>query len=319
MREISEKRKLKEARRHLLHLTRETSQKIYLIWLNFAIQIFRIICGLTFISRITYRYAHDLKLVEHLLYFKNLPAEFDGYKILFLTDIHADKVRNIESTLLEMIDRIDFDICAMGGDYAYRYKGKNIQFVKDFTSRLVTRIKLKGKQVYGVLGNHDVYVFGEFLEQQGVKMLINEAVKIEKNNSYIYLSGIDDASYYRTHDFYSCEENIYPPDAFKILLSHSPDIYRQAYKFHYSLALNGHTHGGQICLPGGFPVITNTKAPRKMAKGCWKYRDLQGITSNGIGCSAFTGRLFCSPEVNIITLKKEYLESKKWWSIPANQ
>lgn len=304
MRAISEKRKLKETRRHLLYLTGETSQKLYLLFLNLAIQVFRIICYLTFISRIAYRYAHDLKLIEYQLYFENLPAEFDGYKILFLTDFHADKVRNIEARLLETIGRIDFDVCAMGGDYAYRYKGKNIQIVKDFASRLVTCIALKGKKMYGILGNHDIYIFGEFLEQLGVRMLVNEAVKIEKNNSCIYLSGIDDASYYRTHNFYSCEEIICNPGAFKILLSHTPDTYRQADKFHYSLALNGHTHGGQICLPGGIPVVTNMKTSRKMAKGYWKFKGLQGITSNGIGCSGFTGRLFCPPEVITIILKK---------------
>ncbi len=303
MRSISEKRKIKEARRHLLYLTRETKQKIYILFLNLAIQLFRFICKVTFISRIAYKNAHSLKLTQHQLYFENLPDSFDGYKILFITDIHIDKVQDIQSSFLELIDKAEFDICAMGGDYAYRYKGKNIQVVKNFTSRLINIIKQKGKGIYGVLGNHDLYIFGQFLEQQGARLLVNEAVKIERNNSFIYLAGIDDASYYRTHDFYSCEEDM-SPSGFKILLSHTPDIYRQADIFHYPLVLCGHTHGGQICLPGGIPVVTNTKAPRKMARGLWKFKRLQGITSNGIGCSGFTGRFFCPPEAILITLKK---------------
>ncbi|MEI6055553.1 MAG: metallophosphoesterase [Lentisphaerota bacterium] len=285
-------------------MTRDTRQKIYILALNFAIQVFRIIFKITFVSRIAYKHAHDLKLTEHKFYFESLPLEFDGYKILFLTDIHADKVQNIEARLLEIIDRVEFDICTLGGDYAHRYKGKNIQIVKNFASNLIARIKFKGKEIYGILGNHDIYAFGQFLEESGVKMLINESVKIEKNKACIYLSGIDDASYYRTHDFYSCEEGIDTVNPFKILLSHTPDTYKQADKFHYLLSLNGHTHGGQICLPGGIPVVTNTKAPRRMAKGYWKFKGLQGITSNGIGCSGFTGRLFCPPEVITITLKR---------------
>lgn len=304
MRPISEKRKLKEARRHLLYLTRETKQKIYILALNFAIQVFRIIFKVTLFSKIAYKNAHDLKLTEHQLYFESLPLEFDGFKILFLSDLHFDKIQNMENLILETIGRAEFDICVMGGDYAYRYKGKNIQIVKNFAASLIACIKSKGKEVYGILGNHDLYVIGQFLEQLGVKMLINESVKIEKNKSCIYLSGIDDASYYRTHDFYSCEENIDTVNPFKILLSHTPDTYKQADKFHYLLSLNGHTHGGQICLPGGIPVVTNTKAPRKMAKGYWKFKGLHGITSNGIGCSGFTGRLCCPPEVISITLKK---------------
>lgn len=305
MRPISEKRKTKEARRHFLYLTRETSQKIYLICLNLAIQLFRMICNITSISKIAYRHAHDLKYIEKVFYFENLPEGFDGYRILFLTDIHIDKVQNLADKLLKIIDEAQFDICVMGGDYAYRYKGKNIQITKDFYSKLILLLKGKNKEIYGILGNHDLYAFGQFLEQIGVIMLLNESVRLQKNNSSIYLSGIDDASYYHTHDFYSCEEGINSSDAFKILLSHTPDIYQQADKFHYSLSLSGHTHGGQICLPGGFPVITNTKTPKKIAKGYWNYNHLQGITSNGIGCSAFTGRLFCPPEVIAVLLKKE--------------
>lgn len=272
--------------------------------LNSCIKIFGLILRITRLSKMAHKQALDLKLTEHEISFPNLPAEFDGYSVLFMTDFHIDLVQAIEEKILDVVKNTQFDICLFGGDYAYKYKGKRIKITKDFASRLVNSLNDKGIPVIGALGNHDIYDFGLFLESLGVKMLLNESVRIDKNNSHIYISAIDDAYFYKSYDFNLCEEAVSTENSFKILISHTPETYRHAKKHGYSLILCGHTHGGQVCLPGGLPVITHAKTPRRMAKGRWQYGDLHGITSNGIGCSAYAGRFFCPPEIILIKLRK---------------
>lgn len=63
--------------------------------------------------------------------------------------------------------------------------------------------------------------------------------------------------------------------------------------------LSGHTHGGQICLPGGFALIKLAKVPRKMLAGAWQYEGLQGYTSRGTGSCGVAARFFCPPEITI--------------------
>ena len=64
-----------------------------------------------------------------------------------------------------------------------------------------------------------------------------------------------------------------------------------------SLLLNGHTHGGQICLPGGVPITLDARCPRQMGAGAWAYGDMQGYTSVGAGSCIVPVRLNCLPEV----------------------
>ncbi len=84
-----------------------------------------------------------------------------------------------------------------------------------------------------------------------------------------------------------------------ILLAHSPEIYKQACYAGFQLMLCGHTHGGQICLPGGFPLIVNAQCPRRICRGAWRYDSLQGYTSSGCGSSIVPARFNCPPEVTI--------------------
>jgi hypothetical protein len=70
------------------------------------------------------------------------------------------------------------------------------------------------------------------------------------------------------------------------------------------LYLCGHSHGGQICLPGERPIITHCRCPRSYKAGPWQHETMRGYTSRGVGTSLFPIRLFCKPEIIIHTLKK---------------
>jgi predicted MPP superfamily phosphohydrolase len=94
-----------------------------------------------------------------------------------------------------------------------------------------------------------------------------------------------------------------PGDEFSILLSHTPEIYRQAAHADFDLLLSGHTHGGQICLPGAIPVTLDSVLPRRMGSGLWKYHDMVGHTSVGVGSSIVPVRINCPPEITLHHLR----------------
>ena len=90
-----------------------------------------------------------------------------------------------------------------------------------------------------------------------------------------------------------------PAGAFSILLSHTPEIYRQAAHAGFDVLLAGHTHGGQICLPGGIPITLDSNLPRTMGAGAWMYHGMTGYTSVGAGSSVVAVRLNCLPEITL--------------------
>jgi uncharacterized protein len=94
-------------------------------------------------------------------------------------------------------------------------------------------------------------------------MLLNESVAIDRGGALIYLAGVDDAHFYRADNIEKAAAEI-PQGYVSVLLSHTPEIYRQAAHAGFSLMLSGHTHGGQICLPGGIPTRHKASHPRPL-------------------------------------------------------
>jgi predicted MPP superfamily phosphohydrolase len=141
------------------------------------------------------------------------------------------------------------------------------------------------------------------LERMGVRMLLNEHVTIERGDAHMFVAGIDDAHFYRFDNIEKAAAEI-PREAFSILLSHTPEIYRQASHAGFDLMLSGHTHGGQICLPGGIPVTLGSDLPRRMGRGAWNHHDMVGYTSAGAGSGVVPVRFNCLPEVTVHTLRK---------------
>jgi predicted MPP superfamily phosphohydrolase len=161
--------------------------------------------------------------------------------------------------------------------------------------------------VTGILGNHDWLEMVPGLEQCGIRMLLNEAQALEKGSEAIWLLGLDDVHYYETGDLDKAV-GAAPTDAVRILLVHSPEIIPEAFTAGMDLYLCGHSHGGQICLPGGKPIITHCRCPRSYKAGPWQHESMRGYTSRGVGTSLFPIRLFCQPEIIIHTLHKAPIE-----------
>jgi predicted MPP superfamily phosphohydrolase len=153
-----------------------------------------------------------------------------------------------------------------------------------------------------VLGDHDTIQMVPAMEAMGIRMLLNECEVIVRGDQRIYLAGIDDAHFFRVDNIEKAASQI-PKDEFSILLSHTPEIYRQAAHTDFNLLLSGHTHGGQICLPGSIPIILDAVLPRRMGAGAWQYHNMTGYTSVGAGSSVVPVRLNCPPEITLHCLR----------------
>ena len=191
-------------------------------------------------------------------------------------------------------------ICAfLTGDYRAATFG-NFEDALALIRRILARIE---RPLYGVLGNHDTIRMVPDLEAMGIRMLLNECEPIEREAATIYLAGIDDAHFYRVDNIEKAGSRI-PHDVFSILLSHTPEIYRQAAYAGFDLLLSGHTHGGQICLPGSIPLTLGSVLPRRFGAGAWTYHNMAGYTSTGVGSSIVPVRINCLPEVTLHRLRR---------------
>jgi hypothetical protein len=234
-------------------------------------------------------------LVRHNdLRFAALPPAFDGFTILHISDMQVDMNADAMRRLTELVGDLQYDLCALTGDY----RGKTFgPFQATLDGMAHVRAHLKAP-IYGVLGNHDTIRMIPGLEAMGIRMLINECDVIERGGQRIYLAGIDDAHYFRVDNIEKAGSEI-PDGEFSILLSHTPEIYRQAAHADFNLMLSGHTHGGQICLPGSIPVTLDSVLPRSFGAGAWRYHNMIGYTSVGAGSSIVPVRFNCPPEITL--------------------
>ncbi len=244
------------------------------------------------------RNAGAIRVVRREIPLPALPAAFDGYTVLHLSDIHADMSDAILHALIGCVRELSYDLCVLTGDFRAQTRGPWEPAVEGM-ERL--RVHLRDT-VYGVLGNHDSIRMVPRLEAAGMRMLLNESAVIQRSGATLYLAGIDDAHYYRVDNLQRAHQDI-PANAVSILLSHTPEPYRHAAHAGFSVMLCGHTHGGQLCLPGGIPILTDCNCPRRYARGEWRHGDMLGYTSVGAGSSIVDVRLNCPPEVTLHTLR----------------
>jgi predicted MPP superfamily phosphohydrolase len=245
------------------------------------------------------RNAEQIQIRNNHIGRKTLPKHFDGFTLLHISDLHADISEGAMRRLIELLPGVSYDVCVLTGDYRGATYGP-FDAALESLGRVSDRLK---GPVYGVLGNHDTILMVPELEEMGIRVLLNECDTISRGGEAIYLAGIDDAHFYRVDNIEKAVSEI-PDDGFSILLSHTPEIYRQAAHAGFDLLLSGHTHGGQICLPGSIPITLSSVLPRHMGSGPWNYGDMIGYTSVGVGCAVMPVRLNCFPEITLHHLRR---------------
>ena len=259
-----------------------------------AHSVIRTTLQLTGLYRRGRRNADRVRVTHNAVWFKQLPPLFDGFTILHISDMHADLSDGAIRTLIGLVDDLRYDLCVLTGDYRGKTYGP---FEAALSGVAQVQARLNGP-VYGVLGNHDTIRMVPGLEAMGIRMLLNECATIARGDQRLHVAGIDDAHYFRVDNIEkAC--SLIPDGEFSILLSHTPEIYRQAAHAGFNFLLSGHTHGGQICLPGSIPITLDAALPRRMGAGAWQYQGMTGYTSVGAGSSIIAVRFNCPPEITL--------------------
>jgi predicted MPP superfamily phosphohydrolase len=229
-----------------------------------------------------------------------LPPEFDGAGVMLITDLHAGPFLSPAALrgVFDRLQRLQPDLLLLGGD---------------MTTSLVAEMERQRTQfgtlraplgVFAVLGNHDHYTgdpaaMRAFMEECGVTVLHNRSVTLQRNDQRITLCGIDDLQSGEP-DLERALQNV-PDGVTTILLSHNPDIFFEAARRGVALVFSGHTHGGQIRIPG-LPVLVRMSRYR-LDHGHYETDGAQLVVSRGLGVTGMPLRFACSPEAIFLRLR----------------
>jgi predicted MPP superfamily phosphohydrolase len=245
------------------------------------------------------RNALAIEVRHHEVQLHYLPSAFDGVVLLHLADLHFGMNDQFLDALVRRIQPLRYDLCVLTGDYRALTYGPYSTALEGL-ERL--RAVIKGP-AYATLGNHDTICMVPAMERMGYQLLVNEAKSVVRDGEAIYLAGVDDANFYHMANVEQAAREI-PAGAVSILLSHTPETYYRAGQAGFDMMLCGHTHGGQICLPGGIPIRTEAASPRRFVRGSWQDGKMIGYTSAGAGTCIVDARLNCPPEVTLHQLQR---------------
>jgi len=253
---------------------------------------------------------HELEIIERTFYIRNLPPAFDGFRIVQFSDIHLEDYTE-DFFLQQVIDRVNAltpDLLLVTGDFVSRGP-LAVEYSYAAASRCAELLRgLACPQRYGILGNHDANVGArivrDHMENNGLPLLVNEHVRIERQGQHIILSGLDDYAYGEPNISLAIPEK---PDAPVILMVHEPD-YAVNIANHrrgplVDLILSGHTHGGQVRIPGFRPLALPPYG-KLFPEGHFRIGpSIQLYVNRGIGTVGVPFRFNCPPEITVATLR----------------
>lgn len=241
-----------------------------------------------------------------------LPAAFSGFRIVQLSDVHNAVFGKANARLLEKVKAAKPDLLVLTGDLI---DSEDTDDALALTGQLA-----QIAPCYYVTGNHEAWQRKAFetmekeLERQGIRVLHNEAVELERGGETIRLFGVDDPAFMGEAGRYlsSAEllENVLGQverdDSYTILLSHRPEAFAAYAAAKLDLVFTGHAHGGQCRLPfvGGL-IAPNQGFFPKYDAGLYEEGMTKMIVSRGLGNSVIPVRVNNRPELVVVTLKAE--------------
>ena len=250
-----------------------------------------------------------LQKTEYSVSAEELPAGFDGFRILQISDLHNAEFGTNNEKLLKMIEKAEPDIIVLTGDLVDSNR-TDIDIAIRFTEEAV-----KLAPTYYVCGNHESRI-GEYealktgMDAAGVVILENETVMLEREGDRITLMGVVDPTFgagYLTGDertIMATQLVELETDDYTILLSHRPELFTLYAAAEIDLVFSGHAHGGQFRLPfiGGLFAPGQGWLPEYDA-GTFTEGNTTMVVSRGLGASSFPLRFNNRPEIVVVTLE----------------
>lgn len=256
--------------------------------------------NLTHVARAAITEPYMLTIEHERIAIKRLPAAFESFRIVQLSDIHHGPFSDptqIERAV-ETANRLKPDIIALTGDYI----SKERHYAAPCAEMLG---KLRARHgVYAILGNHDHWVdaalITDLFRAEGINVLINEGMRFELNGDAFWLAGVDDTMVGLEDIPLALAGS--REDEVKLLLAHNPIVLRRAARAGVDLVLSGHTHGGQVALRSETSV---SGGPRKrFLKGLGRLGSTQIYVNRGLGTVVLPIRYGCPPEVSLLELRR---------------
>ncbi len=252
---------------------------------------------------------HEIDITQRTFLIRNLPAAFDGFRIVQFSDIHLEEYTE-EFFLRRVIHEVNAlkpDLLLVTGDFVTR-SARPLATSLEAASRCAALLStLTCPQRFGVLGNHDAAVGSRVIRAHmadyGLPLLVNESVRIERDKQHIFLTGLDDFDFGMPNLSTALPQQ---PDAPVLLMVHEPD-YADKITTHplgrfVDLIFSGHTHGGQVRLPF-LPPLGLPPNGRHYVEGHYLIGATQLYVNRGIGTVGLPIRFNCPPEITVATLR----------------
>jgi len=280
------------------------------------------------------RSGRQLQITHLELLVPALHPDLQGRRIVFLSDLHVGRLHVPADDLAAALECERPDLLLFGGDYAAETPNhaRALELVRRLSSLQPT---------FGVAGNADHHqhldldALQESFLASGGELLLNEAATVRLGDAELLLLGVDDPVWGRADVDATAAQADIPADL-RIAICHSPALFRQFPHLGAAITLVGHSHGGQIRLPGCEAHFTHGTYPRRLASGLFRYEEgaemprrlldhsevltngasLRACTaggpllyvSRGVGMGVIPARLACPPEILVIELVAEGAE-----------
>jgi predicted MPP superfamily phosphohydrolase len=247
-------------------------------------------------------FTHRTRIVRSDVAIAALPRAFDGYRIVQISDLHCGPFasgRRVERWVAAA-NRLEADLVAVTGDLI----ANGSTFVPVVARALGA---LRGRDgVFACMGNHDYFTEGESmataLADNGLAVLRNRGVAIERGGERLYLAGVDDTWTGRD----DLDETLAgrPAGVPTVLLAHDPALFPDAAARGVELTLSGHTHGGQL----GFPFLARrwnlARVMTRFASGFYREGASTLYVNHGLGTTGVPIRWLVAPEIAVLTLRR---------------
>jgi predicted MPP superfamily phosphohydrolase len=252
---------------------------------------------------------HEISVVTRPIAIDNLPAAFENFRIVQISDLHYDEYSepSFVARVIGQVNALAPDLVVLTGDFvSFGPLGRG--FAMGAMERCAEQLShIACAQRFAVMGNHDSVLgaptIRPILAAVGIPLLVNEYVPIERGGERLWLSGIHDPVTHVPNLDTAIPER---PDGPVVLMSHGPD-YADTVLQHprgrlVDLMIAGHTHGGQVRLPFLGPIVLPSGG-KKYVEGLFRFERMQLYVNRGIGTTGLPLRLNSPPEVTLLTLE----------------
>ena len=243
-----------------------------------------------------------IKVYNHVVYFDNLPAHLEGFKILHISDLHSNSRYRMNLNIWRHIDNLDFDIAVITGDIILGHP-LELESHREQLAALAARVP-----TFFVEGNHESQHFvqiSRFMDDVGIVFLHNEIYRLNVEEGVLDIIGTADYSTLTRQNLFDNLDGLFAGEHynFRLVLTHQPQLFNRLKDMGLDMMLAGHTHGGQLRMP----FLPTIYAPGQgfwpeFGNGFYYHDDAVLYISRGLGTTYFPFRFWNRPEIAVLEL-----------------